>query len=266
MGREPKLLVAVGKKGVGKSFTTKEMMNQYAYVNPKRRVLILDVNDEYFDIKALSIQDISLFSVHPQIEIRRIRPFLDNGKRMTLDDIASTLFIILETFRNGLLLVEDINKYISDTMPNDLVGAICTNRHIGVDIIMHYQSIGRITSKVWQNLNIIRMHKITDAVKKHKHKFEDKYEYISIAEIMINQEYEKGNKHFFVYVDVDDEKVYGSFTTAQYDNAVNIFIQNNYANVINPMLNARGMDGKKVHTAQSAIKEYKTRLSSYMKK
>jgi hypothetical protein len=266
MGREPKLLVAVGKKGVGKSYTTKEMMNQYAYVNPKRRVLILDVNDEYFDIKALSIQDISLFSVHPQIEVRRIRPFLDNGKRMTLDDIASTLFIILETFRNGLLLVEDINKYISDTMPNDLVGAICTNRHIGVDIIMHYQSIGRITSKVWQNLNIIRMHKITDAVKKHKHKFEDKYEYISIAEIMINQEYEKGNKHFFVYVDVDDEKVYGSFTTAQYDNAVNIFIQNNYANVINPLLNARGMDGKKVHTAQSAISEYKTRLSSYMKK
>jgi hypothetical protein len=266
MGREPKLLVAVGKKGVGKSYTTKEMMNQYAYVNPKRRVLILDVNDEYFDIKALSIQDISLFSVHPQIEVRRIRPFLDSGKRMTLDDIASTLFIILETFRNGLLLVEDINKYISDTMPNDLVGAICTNRHIGVDIIMHYQSIGRITSKVWQNLNIIRMHKITDAVKKHKHKFEDKYEYISIAEIMINQEYEKGNKHFFVYVDVDDEKVYGSFTTAQYDNAVNIFIQNNYANVINPMLNARGMDGKKVHTAQSAITEYKIRLSSYMKK
>ena len=105
MGREPKLLVAVGKKGVGKSYTTKEMMNQYAYVNPKRRVLILDVNDEYFDVKAISIQDISLFSVHPQIEVRRIRPFLDNGKRMTLDDIASTLFIILETFRNGLLLV-----------------------------------------------------------------------------------------------------------------------------------------------------------------
>ena len=253
MGREPKLLVAVGKKGVGKSYTTKEMMQQYAYANPRRRVLILDVNDEYYDIKALRIQDVSLFSVHPTIEIRRIRPFLDDGKRMTLDDIASTLFIILETFRNGLLLVEDINKYISDTMPNDLVGAICTNRHIGVDIIMHYQSIGRITSKVWQNLNIIRMHKITDSVKKHKHKFEDKYEYISIAEIMINQEYERGNKHFFVYIDVDDERLYGSF------------IQNNYSNVISPMLNARNERGQKVHTAQSAIAEYKKRLYTYKK-
>jgi hypothetical protein len=241
------------------------MMQQYAYVNPKRRVLILDVNDEYADIKAIRIQDISLFSVHPTIEIRRVRPFLDNGKRMTLDDIASTLFIILDTFRNGLLLVEDINKYISDTMPNDLVGAICTNRHIGVDIIMHYQSIGRITSKVWQNLNIIRMHKITDSVKKHKHKFEDKYEYISIAELMINQEYERGNKHFFVYIDVDDEKVYGSFTDAQYENALNTFIQNNYGNVISPMLNARNEKGQKVHTAQSAIAEYKKMLQSYKK-
>jgi len=241
------------------------MMHQYAYTNPRRRVIILDVNDEYSDIKAIRISDVSLFSVHPIIEIRRIRPFLDNGKRMTLDDIASTLFIILETFRNGLLLVEDINKYISDTMPNDLVGAICTNRHIGVDIIMHYQSIGRITSKVWQNLNIIRMHKITDSVKKHKHKFEDKFEYISIAEMMINQENERGNKHFYVYIDVDDEKLYGSFTEAQFENAVNTFIQNNYTNVIAPMLNARNERGKKVHTAQSAIAEYKKRLYSYKK-
>jgi hypothetical protein len=265
MGREPKLLVAVGKKGVGKSYTTKLMMQQYAYSNPRRRVLILDVNDEYFDIKAIRIQDVSLISEHPTIEIRRIRPFLDNGKRMTLDDVASTLFAILETFRNGLLLVEDINKYISDTMPNDLVGAICTNRHIGVDIIMHYQSIGRITSKVWQNLNIIRMHKITDSVKKHKHKFEDKFEYISIAEIMIYQEHERGNKHFFVYIDVDDERLYGSFTDSQFENAVNTFIQNNYSNVISPMLNARNERGQKVYTAQSAIADYKKRLYSYKK-
>jgi Helicase HerA, central domain len=170
MGREPKLLVAVGKKGVGKSYTTEKMIQQYVRGNPAkgvppRRVLILDVNDEYSNYKAIRIQDVMLFSAHPMIEARRIRPFLDDGKKMTLDDVAQTLFICLDTFRNGLLLIEDVNKYISDTMPNDLVGAICTNRHIGVDIILHYQSIGRITSKVWQNVNVIRMHKITDTVK-----------------------------------------------------------------------------------------------------
>ena len=173
MGREPKLLVAIGKKGVGKSYTTEKMIQSYVKGNPAkgvpaRRVLILDVNDEYSNYKAIRLQDVTLFSVHPMIEARRIRPFLDDGKKMTLDDIAQSLFLILDTFRNGLLLIEDVNKYISDTMPNDLVGAICTNRHIGVDIILHYQSIGRITSKVWQNVNLIRLHKFTDTVKKHK--------------------------------------------------------------------------------------------------
>jgi hypothetical protein len=148
-------------------------------------------------------------------------------------------------------------------MPNDLVGAICTNRHIGVDIILHYQSIGRITSKVWQNVNIIRIHKFTDNMKKHKHKFEDKFEYLSIAETMINQAYEKGDKYFFVYADVDIDKIYGSFSDEEFENAVMTFIQNNYNNIITPMLNARDENGKKIHTAQSAISEYKKRLMNY---
>jgi hypothetical protein len=268
--REPKLLVAVGKKAVGKSYTTEKMMQNYVTGNPAkgvppRRVLIIDVNDEYSNVKAIKIEDVGIFSVHPIIEMRRIRPFSDNGTKMSLDDIAQTLFQVLQTFKNGLLLVEDINKYISDTMPNDLVGAICTNRHIGVDIILHYQSIGRITSKVWQNVNIIRLHKFTDTVKRHKHKFEDKIEYLSIAELIINTKYESGDKHFFLYVDIDDEKVYGAFTKQDFDTAANQYIQNNYANLISPILKARDERGRKVHTPQSAMAEIKKRLVSYMK-
>lgn len=270
MAREPKLLVAVGKKGVGKSYTTLKMIENYVLGNPSkgvppRRVLILDVNDEYQHIKAIRIQDVTLFSVHPLIEVRRIRPFLDDGRKMTLDDIAQTLFIVLESFRNGLLLVEDVNKYISDTMPNDLVGAICTNRHIGVDIIIHYQSIGRITSKVWQNVNILRMHKFTDTVKKHKQKYEDKYEYLSIAESIINTKNEQGDKHFFCYADIDEEKVYGAFTKQDFENAVNHFIQQNYTQIINPLLKARDERGKPIHNPQSAIAEVKKRLMNYKK-
>jgi hypothetical protein len=269
MAREPKLLVAVGKKGVGKSYTTEKMMQNYVNGNPAkgvvpRRVLIIDVNDEYSNIKAIRIEDVTLFSIHPIVEARRIRPFLDDGTKMTLDDIANTLFTILQTFRNGLLLVEDINKYISDTMPNDLVGAICTNRHIGVDIIMHYQSIGRITSKVWQNVNIIRLHKFTDTVKRHKHKYEDKFEYLSIAEIIINTKNEQ-NKHFFLFADVDDEKLYGAFTKADFENAVNKYISENYSNLISPLLKARDERGKKVHTDATAMAEIKKRLMNYKK-
>jgi hypothetical protein len=261
-------VVAVGRKGSGKSYTTRKMIDQYVAGTPSkgvpgRRALILDVNDEYYDIPALRIQDVPLFSIHPKIETRRIRPFLDDGRRMTLDDIAQTLFVILETYRNGLLLIEDVNKYISDTMPNDLVGAICTNRHIGVDIILHYQSIGRITSKVWQNVNILRVHKFTDTVRKHKHKFEDKFEYLSIAETMINKKYQDGEKRFYCYVDIDEENVYGAFNDNDFEFAVNNFIQHNYNNLITPLLKARDERGYKVYTPASAMKEVKERLNSY---
>lgn len=270
MGREPKLFVAIGRKGCGKSYTTEKMIQQYAAGNPSkgtpaRKALILDVNDEYSQFKALRIQDIPLFSIHPIVEIRRIRPFLDDGRKMTLDDVAQTLFVCLDTFRNGLLLIEDVNKYISDTMPNDLVGAICTNRHIGVDIILHYQSIGRITSKVWQNVNLIRLHKFTDTVKRHKHKFEDKFEYLSIAETMINMKHEAGEKHFFLFADIDDEKIYGSFSNQDMELAVQKFIEQNYNMLINPLLNTRDERGKKLHNPQSAVAEVKRRLINYKK-
>jgi hypothetical protein len=270
MGREPALFVAVGRKGCGKSYTTEKMIQQYVAGNPStgakpRRALILDVNDEYTKYKALRIQDVTLFSIHPLVEVRRIRPFLDDGKKMSLDDIAETLFTVLNTFRNGLLLIEDVNRYISDTMPNDLIGAICTNRHVGLDIVLHYQSIGRITSKVWQNVNIIRLHKFTDNVKKHKHKFEDKAEYLSIAEMMINRKYEEGDKRFFLFADINDDKIYGNFTTHDMEVAINDYIQMNYTHVINPMLNARDEKGRKIHTPQSAMVEVKNKLMKYRK-
>jgi hypothetical protein len=268
--REPLLMVGIGKKGVGKSYSTERMIESYVRGNPAkgtpaRRALIIDVNDEYSNVKAIRLDDVPLFSAHPIIECRRIRPFMDNGSKMSLDDIAQTLFNVLNTYRNGLLLVEDINKYISDTMPNDLVGAICTNRHIGVDIILHYQSIGRITSKVWQNVNILRMHKFTDSVKRHKHKYEDKFEYLSIAENIVNKRYDDGDKRFHLYADIDNEKVYGAFTHAEYDLAASKFIQDNYVNLISPLLKARDERGKKTYNPSTAIGEVKRRLMTYKK-
>jgi hypothetical protein len=270
MAREPLLVVACGKKGVGKSFLTEKIIQQYVSGNPvkgtpARRALILDVNDEFTRVKAIALKDIPKFSAHPIVEARRVRPFHPDGKKMTLDDIAATLLFILDNYKNGLLLIEDINKYTADTMPNDLVGAICTNRHIGVDIIIHYQSIGRITTKVWQNLSAIRLHKITDSVAKHAHKYEDKLEYLSIAEMMVNSEYAKGNIRFNLTVDVDKEKIYGNYTEEMYDKAVTDYISKNYTNLINPLLKERDERGKKLYDSQSAYNRIKDRLINYKK-
>jgi hypothetical protein len=124
--REPKLGVAVGRKGCGKTYQTTKMIKSYILGNPAkgvapRRALILDVNDEFEEFKALKVSDVMRFSAHPRIEARRIRPFNENGQRMTINEIQDTLFKILNDFRGGLLLIEDVNRYISDYLPNDLV-------------------------------------------------------------------------------------------------------------------------------------------------
>lgn len=255
--REPKLGVAVGKKGVGKTYTTNLLIESYVKGNiskgvKPRRVLILDVNDEYENIKGLRLNDVVRFSVHPTIEARRVRPFSDNGKRWTIKEIQDALFYILENYRGGMLLIEDINRYISDFLPNDVVGAICTNRHTDTDIIMHFQSVGRITPKIWQNLNWVRFHKNTDSVDRHRTKFEDKYEMMKIIEIMVNNEYYKGNNRFFLFAEVDEEKIYGKYSEKMFEEAVKEYLAGNYRKIVAPVLNEKDESGKKKHTQQSA--------------
>ena len=261
--REPKLGVAVGKKGIGKSYTTEQVMAQYVQGNQNakpRRVLILDVNDEYEAVKAIAIKDIALFSLHPKIEARRIRPYNEDGSKMGLRDIADVLFICLENYRGGLLLIEDINKYVSDHLPNDVVGAICTNRHSDLDIVMHFQSIGRVTPKIWQNLNWLRFHKNSDSVDRHQKKFQDKYDFLKIAEIMINQQYFDGDKYFHLYVDLDEEVILGKYTPKMMKDAIDEFVSENYNRLVKPKLNRRDEYGRVSAEPKKVIREVKDRL------
>lgn len=271
MGREPILMSVTGKKGVGKSYKTMEYLKQYRDGNPAagipgRKILIFDVNNEYADkvkfpfIRALALKDVKLYSARPYAEIRRIAPFYDNGVPMTLNGMAETLEWLVRNFTRGLLLIEDINKYVGDNMPGDLIGAICTNRHSEVDIILHYQSIGRITPKVWQNMNVIRMHKGSDSVLRHRSKFEDKFEYLIIAEKIIHKQFMSGNMRYYLFVDFDNEKIHPftqqmegfSITEEDVRFAVGDYVSDYYSQLITPMLNKRGQDGGKLHTEEQA--------------
>ena len=263
MAREALLGAAVGKKGIGKTYTTIQLIESYVRGSSKskpRKVLILDVNDEFTQYKALSPKDILLFSHVAKIEVRRIRPFNNDGRKMSLNEISDTLFKILDEFKNGLLLIEDINRYISDSLPNDLIGALCTNRHISLDIIMHFQSIGRITPKIWQNLNFLRFHKNSEGVDKHKKKFEDKHEGLKIVEILVDNQYYNGNERFHVTFDCDYEKIRGNYSSQMINQAIDEYIERNYTKIVKPLVNSVGIDGKKKYTPQSAMQIVKKRI------
>ena len=269
MARECRIIIACGKRGVGKSVETIRMIDEYVAGNPTkgvppRKALIFDVNDEFSSfwffgqtrsIKAIAIRDIMKFSIHPKVEVRRIRPFWDDGKKMTINDMAEVLGIILDNYRNGLLLVEDINKYLSDAMPSDLIGSLATSRHIGLDIISHFQNIGRAGNpKLLCNLNMIRLHKTNDTAERHKNKFEEKTELIQIAEYMINKKYNEGDIRYFVYVDTENMKIRGKFTKEEVEDAIHQYITERYPRIVHPILNLRDKKGKKIHTEESALR------------
>jgi len=269
MARECRIVIACGKRGVGKTVETIRVIDEYVKGDvskgiPPRKALIFDVNDEFSSfwffgqqrsIKAIAIKDIMKFSIHPNIEVRRIRPFWDDGKKMTINDMAEVLGIILDNYRNGLLLVEDINKYLSDAMPSDLIGSLATSRHIGLDIISHFQNIGRAGNpKLLGNLNMIRLHKTNDTVERHKNKFEEKTEILQIGEYIINKKYFEGDTRFFLYVDVENMKVRGKFTKDEAEDGIHQYIAERYPRIISPMLQLRDKKGKKIHTEESALK------------
>lgn len=231
-----------------------------------QRALILDFNDEYgeFNIKSIAFEHIPLFIHHPKPDIRRLRPFyLTNGGKwvkMTVNDMLETLKKTLEIYKGGALLVEDINKYVDDDMPKDLTGMLASNAHSDMDLIMHYQSIGRPLPKVWQNTNIVRYHCQFDSVKRSKSKLQDLLEVFQIAELMVNEQYyQQNNKRFFVYIDRDSGKIIGNYTHAMFDKALDEFISVNHDR-LQPYLRKRDHKGKPVYTYPQAEAECKKRL------
>lgn len=267
MGRQPILTAAVGKKGVGKSFLTLQVLRRYvagsAEIKP-RRALILDVNDEYMDVPSIDLKNITWFSMHPKIELRRIRIFKDNGKKMSLNEISDTLSYVLENYRDGALLIEDINKYVADNYGTDIIGGIVTQRHVDCDMIIHYQNVGRAGHpKILGNLNILRMHKTSDSVARHENKFEERYEMLKIAENIVNMKYRgyeidgkeyDANIRYYLYCNFDTERIVGKFTLREVERAVKEYIWTNENHTIKPMLRMRNEKGGFLYNQATVVK------------
>lgn len=278
--REAQLGIAIGQKGVGKSYSTLAMMQPILRGNSRigakpRKVLILDVNNEFGDvqkdqnpnfahIRAIRLQDVGKWCHNGIIEARRVTILKEGGGQLTLRETADALGVILENFKNGLLLIEDISKFVSDSLPNDLIGAICTQRHKSCDIILHFQSVGKMAHpKLWANCNWLRIHKTEDTVKKHENKFGTDVTHLYLAEKMVNIEYEKGNVRFQLFVDKDMKKVKGAFTKKQFQQAIEQYLQDNYSII------KREVEKRDIHTGELVHKDRKTAvnfiINKYMK-
>jgi hypothetical protein len=230
--------------------------------------LILDFNDEFgeFNVKSIALDHLGVYMAHPKPDVRRIRPYLLSGGKwvpMSTNDKLTMLEKVLKPggFRGGCLLIDDPNKYMDDyDMPKDLTGMLAGNAHSDLDMILHYQSIGRILPKVLQNTNIFRFHCQFDPVRKSASKLSESLEVFQIAELLVNEQYyNQNNKRFFVYVDKDSGKIIGNFDHAMFDTALTEYLHQNDSE-LKPFLRQKTMQGKPLFQWPEAMAAAKKKL------
>lgn len=219
--REANLFIAVGFKGVGKTYRTTQELKIYVQDDPAtgrrgRTVAILDANDEFRQFKSLAYdveekdewkRTAPIRAMKGRRTIFRISPIKKNKRPMNSKEIAQAAVDLCNHYRQGLILFEDFNKYFGNKDDEDFVGTLVTLRHKAVDVIIHLQSLSKVRPTLWQNVGYIRFHKISDEIKRYKNRVPN-YQFFQLVQHIVNEEY-PNNQHYFVMADIMGSKMHG---------------------------------------------------------
>ena len=230
--RQPMLMVVCGETGVGKTYRTVQEIKKYVKDIPAshkkgRKVLIFDVNDD--DYTRFITIDPNRVKDFQEVRIRRIRPITRTGRMMTLTQKREVVEKIVAEFTNGLIVLEDIDKFMVGAKGQEVVGVLCANRHSDLVILISHQSIAKITTTEWQNMTWLRLHKQVDDISRYRNRIPN-YSLVRIATFIVEEQYNLANeafekqlineeefqirKSFFVYLDMRRLKVRGCSKTA----------------------------------------------------
>ena len=237
--RESGMMVCTGIQGVGKTYQNMHIIKEYVkdkFYNKVRgrKCLILDTNGEYteeqftkndienFSPKRIALKDIADWSKVNVAECRRI-----DAKNVGIKEKKEILEYLLKVYRNGMLVIEDINTYIlSVTFMEEIVGGIVNLRHRAVDVLISYQSLRPVEPRMWQNARWIRMHYQADNVNDIKGKVNNPT-MMKIAQLIVNNRYMGGDKRFFVYIHNFANKIEGKFTKKEFLDAGRQYLNSN---------------------------------------
>ena len=175
--REAGMMICAGIQGVGKTYQNMHVIKDYVkdkfYNKVKgRKCLIFDTNGEYtasqfskndigsFEPKRIALADVGAWSRTENKECRRI-----DAKNLGIKEKKEAIEYIIKNYRNGMLVLEDINTYIlAVTFMEAIVGGLVNLRHRGVDVLVSYQSLRPVEPRMWQNARWVRMHYQADNV------------------------------------------------------------------------------------------------------
>lgn len=283
--RQPTFTIAVGKKGIGKTFVTKKKVKEYVKGNAltgtkPRKVIYFDVNNESKDIKTIPVDSvfdpkeinwIAVFSSpRSKVEIRRVVPIKKDGTPMTNKELNDVLAYLILHFRGGLLVVEDPARYISDSIDTDLAGGLATIRHANADVIAHYQWKSKaLNPKLFGNVNYFRLHKTNDDFIDYIDRVKGVKQIFFLAETLerymnknlrdnatkaqLANEKQIPIETFYCVIDMDSTKIRGAFSVNDFKKAIELYISANSKKELNPLLNEINVNtGKPKYTFQEA--------------
>jgi len=237
--REAGMMTCTGIQGVGKTYLNMYVIREYVkdkfYNKVKgRKCLIFDTNGEYtkeqfakndienFEVRRIALSDVEKWCHSDIIECRRI-----DAKNLGIKEKKEAVEYLLKIYKNGMLVLEDINTYIlSVTFMEEIVGGIVNLRHRAVDVLISYQSLRPVEPRIWQNSRWVRMHYQADNVNDIKGKVSNPTLF-KIAQLIVNNRYFGGDKRFFVYIHNFANKIEGKFTRKEFDDACKQYLNTN---------------------------------------
>jgi hypothetical protein len=268
--RQPMLILVCGETGVGKTFRNFQEFRKYLRGNPAqgkkgRKILVFDVNDDdYPQFPTVSVKHIHLLkSIRP----RRIRPIKEDGRNMSTEEKRDVVELMVNEFKDGLLVLEDLDKYMVGAKGQSVVGLLTTNRHNKLDIMISHQSIAKITTTEWQNCTWLRLHHQVDDVSRYESRIPNFF-VVRIATYIVDEQYEMANdafahglidekeykqrKSFFVYVNMRKLKIRGCSVNA-FIRACKKYIDSHGQKRIRDLLQEKDLYDKPIYKNKLAV-------------
>lgn len=233
---KPFVIIVVGETGVGKTFANiRREIPIYLKDNPSigkrgRKVIIYDVNNDYQGIKTLKCTPEAIVKFVKQItvEARRIIGKDDFGRPLDKNKNYENANMIIKNFINGLIVLDDIDKYAVHSSKQDLVSMLMGNRHIGCHVLISHQAWRKMTVTELENVRYLRVHHTLDDIDALPEEKKGLLEHplCKIATLIVEEQYElatdlyeqrkldskkyEAHKAHFVYIDVRRKKILGA--------------------------------------------------------
>lgn len=197
--------------------TGKTLENKYFMLKHKNApFIVIDPNDEYTELKQIHLKDVSEHLKKPKES--QVRIIINPKKNKNLE---SVIIEILDNF-SGTLLIED-SSTIMHLYPDFFhklykyytVKGSMSSVNVGLVLQGGYQ-INKITMC---SMPTIRLHFMMDSIDSCKGLDEPTKQIFSIAEKIIKNKHEKGDKYFFCYIDTFAKQIKGNFTEEEYKEA-----------------------------------------------